>query len=204
VDPGNERGLPAEARGLPAAGEVGKIEPASLVPVAPAARARAGGGAGCGRRGDGRARSASRVGGSSPGRACPSRVARLCGRARCPSGQLRRQPNAHEIAAAVDFRALDDAHAAATNSAQALYLQTVIPAQVKALGEQVTTTKAGTPRKRLTRAAMAKLSAPEGGRDELVELLLQAARGGAAQAVAEIAEQGRELAMPVTTRCAPR
>lgn len=113
-----------------------------------------------------------------------------------PERELRRQPNEHEIAAAVDFRALDEVHAAVTASAQSLYLQQIIPAQIAALGEQVTNTKAGAPRKRLTRSAMAKLAAPEGGRDELVELLVSAARGGAAQAVAEIAEQGREIAMP--------
>jgi hypothetical protein len=197
-----ERGLPPKPAGLPAAGEVGKIEPASLVPVvAPAAApaavpdaAVAAMGVASWRRRE-LVRSAHSLVGVSPEGSASARLARYVN-ASLPERQLRRQPNAHEIAAAVDFRALDDAHAAATASAQALYLQTVIPAQVKALGEQVTTTKAGTARKRLTRAAMAKLSAPEGGRDELVELLLQAARGGAAQAVAEIAEQGRELAMP--------
>jgi hypothetical protein len=185
----NERGLPVKPEGLPAAGDPDLVEPPAppaLVPApaaVPVAAVEAMGAAAESRRRIIRAaRAESR-------RAIYAAVA-------LPERTLRREPNEHEVRAAVDFRALDEAHATLTNSVRAFYLGSVIPAQVKALGEQVVTTKAGTPRKVLTRAAMAKLDAPEHGRDELRDLLLEAARGAAAQAVAEIAEQGREVAMP--------
>src|SRR5205807_358441 len=92
--------------------------------------------------------------------------------------------------AAIDLRSLDQTHQNATETAQQLFSRQVIPAQIKALGEQVTTTKSGTPRKMLTKAHMASLQAPVLGADELGDHLTAAARTGATAAMAEMSAQG--------------
>lgn len=189
----NERGLPVKPEGLPAAGSP-ELEPDPPAPVVVAPEAVEAMGVAAARRRETVRAANTLVGVTAIGRQ-QAREARYVN-ASLPDRALRREPNEQEIRAAVDFRALDDAHAAALKTVQSLYLDDVIPAQIRALGDQVITTKAGTPRKRLTRAAMAKLGAPEGGRDALTDLLAEAARAGAAQAVAEIAEQGRSVVMP--------
>lgn len=104
--------------------------------------------------------------------------------------ELRRQPYEQEVRAAVDFNALDLAHETVYAQAESLYLQRVIPSQIASLSAAIETTKAGTPRKRLTRSAMAKLAAGPEGREDLVAILAAAAKSGAHAAMAELASQG--------------
>jgi hypothetical protein len=107
-----------------------------------------------------------------------------------PARKLRRQPYDVEVRAAVDFGALDAAFNTAAQDAEALYRQVVIPAQIDALAEGIRLTKAGEPRKVLTKAAMAALQAPREGREELAAILLDAARVGMSTALAEAQAQG--------------
>jgi hypothetical protein len=107
-----------------------------------------------------------------------------------PTRKLRRQPYDVEVKAAVDFGALDSAFNTAAQDAEALYRQVVIPAQIEALASGIRNTKAGEPRKVLTKAAMAALQAPREGREELAAILLDAARVGATTALAEAQAQG--------------
>jgi hypothetical protein len=107
-----------------------------------------------------------------------------------PARKLRRQPYDVEVRAAVDFGALDAAFNTAAQDAEALYRQVVIPAQIEALASGIRNTKAGEPRKVLTKAAMAALQAPREGRDELAAILLDAARVGMSTALAEAQAQG--------------
>lgn len=120
----------------------------------------------------------------------------LTGGLALPDRTLHRQPNAHEIAARVDLRSLDLSHQTVQEALDALFKGQVIPAQIRALGEQVVTTQAGTPRQTLTRAAMASLSAPVQGRDDLVAYLTQAAKDGAHAAAAELSAQGVTATIP--------
>lgn len=113
-----------------------------------------------------------------------------------PDRPLRRQPYDVEVAAAADFKALDTAHALATDSLQALYVERVIPAQIADVVAQITTTKAGDPRKVATRLAMAKVAAHAFNVDEVHAALLDAAYAGAAAAVKEAAQQGALVEMP--------
>lgn len=112
-----------------------------------------------------------------------------------PDRPLRRQPYDHELRAATNFAALDIVYEDTVAAVQDYWLRTVVPAQVSALADQVVLNADGTPRKRLTRAAMASLSAPELGGETLTELLLPAVRSAAVQATTEALEQG--LALPV-------
>src|SRR3954451_18324708 len=95
-----------------------------------------------------------------------------------PNRTLRRQPYDVEVRAAVDFGALEAAFNTATQDAEALYRQGVIPAQIDALAEATRLTRPSEPRKVLTKAAMAALQAPRQARDELAAILLDAARVG--------------------------
>lgn len=113
-----------------------------------------------------------------------------------PARTLRRQPNAHEIAARVDFRALDATYSSTADSLVDAFLQQIIPAQITALGSQITTTQAGTERKVLTKAAMTSLRAPLTGGDLLDAHLLEAAKAGAQSAAAELAAQGGSATIP--------
>lgn len=113
-----------------------------------------------------------------------------------PDRPLRRQPYAQEVTAAVDYRTLDSQHSSVMASLEALWRQQVIAAQIAALGDQVTTTKAGTPRTRITKTGMAGLSAPVAGVEDLQAHLLQAARDGALGALAEMSAQGATAGMP--------
>jgi len=113
-----------------------------------------------------------------------------------PDRELRRQPYDVEVQAAVDFRSLDVAHDLAATGLEALYLERVIPAQIAEIAAAITTTKAGTERVRVTRAAMAGVTASSYARDELADLLLAAARAGAQAAVREVTAQGVAAEMP--------
>jgi len=104
-----------------------------------------------------------------------------------PDRPLRRGPTDFEIRAAVNFRKLDQAHSATSTAAEQLYLGTVIPAQIKALTQQIAAMD------NPTREDLAGLSAPGEdveGADQLHPLLTQAARSGAALAISEAAAQG--------------
>lgn len=113
-----------------------------------------------------------------------------------PDRALRRQPYAHEIAAGVDYAALDLVYEDAVAAVQDYWLRAVVPAQVSALADQVVLTKDGKPRKTLTRTAMARLAAPELGSETLVELLLPPVRSAALAATQEALEQGLALPTP--------
>lgn len=113
-----------------------------------------------------------------------------------PVRKLRRQPYPQEVRAAVDFAGIDAAHETAKATIESLYRTTVLPAQIDALEAQVTTTKQGQPRQRLTRSAMAALQAPQVGRDDMVKVLAQAAEQGAQGALAEMSAQGATASLP--------
>lgn len=113
-----------------------------------------------------------------------------------PDRKLRRQPNQHEIAARMDLRTIDAQHQTVTQALQAAFAQQVIPAQIRAVGAQVLTTKAGTARKTVTRAAMASLTAPASGQDVIAQHLATAAQDGAHAAAAELAAQGVTASIP--------
>lgn len=113
-----------------------------------------------------------------------------------PDRKLRRQPYDHEVRAATNFAALDIAYEDAVAAVQDYWLRTVVPAQVSAIADQVVLNTNGTPRTRLTRAAMASLAAPELGGETLTELLLPVVRGAAQAATQEALEQGLALPTP--------
>lgn len=113
-----------------------------------------------------------------------------------PDRPLRRQPTSVEIRASVDFRQLDASHQAASGGLTAAFLQQVIPGQIDALGDQILTTKQGTPRKVLTKSAMTSLRAPVSGQDVVDEQMLQAAQDGADGALAELAAQSIPASAP--------
>lgn len=113
-----------------------------------------------------------------------------------PDRTLRRQPYDHELRAAVDFATLDLDYEDTVAAVQDYWVRTVVPAQVSDLADQIVLNADGTKRVRLTRAQMAKLTAPELGGDALAELLLPAVRNAAASAVAEAASMGLALPMP--------
>jgi hypothetical protein len=119
----------------------------------------------------------------------PSRTVRAG--SRLPDRPLRRQPYDHEVRAATDFAALDVAFEDALLRVQRLWDARVLPEQVAALADALVFTKKGERRQRLTRLDASRIAAPVLGADELAELLLPAAREGAALAVAEAIEQGR-------------
>lgn len=116
--------------------------------------------------------------------------------ARLPDRPLRRQLNAGELRAAVDFAALDLAYEDAGAALEDVFLRGVVPAQVEALADAIAFTKAGTRRQRVTRADLARIEAPVLGVEELKARLLDAARAGAQTALAEAAAQGMDLDLP--------
>lgn len=113
-----------------------------------------------------------------------------------PDRTLRRQPNAHEIQARMDLKAIDSQHLTVVQALQAAYASQVVPSQITAIGSQVLNTKAGTPRKTVTRSAMVSLSAPVAGADTITSHLAQAAQDGANAAAAELAAQGITATIP--------
>jgi hypothetical protein len=119
-----------------------------------------------------------------------------------PDRTLRRQPNQHEIMARTDFRTLDSTHQSVFAALETAWRQQVIPAQISAIGDQIVTTKAGTPRQRVTKAAMAAINAPNAGVDELGAALLQAAKDGGNAALAEMAAQGAIARIPADEQLA--
>jgi hypothetical protein len=96
-----------------------------------------------------------------------------------PDRPLRRAPSQNEIRAAVDFRALDDAHGSVTARVHKTYLADVLPAQIKALGDQV---RAG--------VKASDLLAPVAGLEALHDHLAEAASTGASTAIREAQAQG--------------
>lgn len=114
-------------------------------------------------------------------------------RSRLPARELRRAPTDREVAAAVDFAALEAAYEGAADELDALFLQTWLPAQTAAIADAITFTRRGTPRSRITAADMARVTAPVVGVDELADRLHDVAVRGAAEAVAELRAQGLTL-----------
>jgi hypothetical protein len=106
-----------------------------------------------------------------------------------PSRTLRRQPTEIEARSRTDFREMDAAHQTVLADVQALMRDQIIPAQIQALGDQIDS-------KALTKMAMAGLTAPVLGADDLKARLLEAARQGAHSAAAELAAQGVTATIP--------
>jgi hypothetical protein len=117
-------------------------------------------------------------------------------RSRLPDRELRRQPYAHEVAAAVDFAALEVAYEDAADTLDALFLQTWLPEQSAALADSIVYTRAGRARTRVTAADMARITAPVVGADDLADVLHAVAVQGAGEAVSELAAQGVSLTAP--------
>jgi hypothetical protein len=115
---------------------------------------------------------------------------------RLPTRPLRRQPYAHELAAAVDYAAMDLAYEVGVDATERLLSDVWLPQLHQAAEDAVTFTKGGTVRKRLTRldAARVRLAAPDPA--PLEAILLDTAREGAAQATAELAGQGVVIVGP--------
>jgi hypothetical protein len=113
-----------------------------------------------------------------------------------PERKLHRQPTENEIRAAVDFRSLDATQSNTSDALIAAFLAQVIPAQVRAIGQQIVNTKQGTPRKVLTKGAMASIQAPTDGGDVIDQHLLSAATAGAHAAAAELAAQSVTASIP--------
>lgn len=113
-----------------------------------------------------------------------------------PDRPLRRQPYAHEVAAAVDFAALDVTYQEAADELDALFLQEWLGEQVAALADAITYTRRNTVRTRITAADMARLRAPVVGVDALADALYAVAAEGVAEARAELDAQGREVPEP--------
>jgi hypothetical protein len=116
--------------------------------------------------------------------------------ARLPTRPLRRQPYAHELAAAVDYAAMDLAYETGVDATERLLSDVWLPQLHQAAEDAVTFTKGGTVRKRLTRldAARVRLVPPDPA--PLEAILLDAAREGAVQATAELAGQGVAIVGP--------
>jgi hypothetical protein len=99
-----------------------------------------------------------------------------------PDRQLRRAPSANEIRAAVDFKALDDAHSAITARLHHDYINGALPTQIGALADQV---RAG--------VKAADLAAPIAGLERLQGHLATAASSGTSAAIREAQVQGVAL-----------
>lgn len=112
-----------------------------------------------------------------------------------PPRPLRRQPSDAEVRAAVDFAAMDLVYEQGAVDAEA-WLVDVLREQVAAVSDAIVLTKKGEVRKVVTRAAMARIEAPVLGAAELAEVLLPAARAGAAGAVQEALAQGVTVVVP--------
>lgn len=113
-----------------------------------------------------------------------------------PARPLRRELFDHEVRAAVDFAALDVAYTQAVSSVEGLFLTSWLPESVDAVRAAIAFTKAGEARKRVTRTDMAKVRAPVMDHAMLADLLLVAARAGAANAAAELLTQGTPVLAP--------
>lgn len=121
-----------------------------------------------------------------------------------PDRKLHREPTENEIRAAVDFRALDRAHADVYAGLHDEFMASVLPKQIAALGDAIRTTKDGTPRTTLTKTAMAKIEAPLEGVDLLKSSLTEAARTGTSAAQSEMEAQGVAHDAPTTEALAAR
>lgn len=117
-------------------------------------------------------------------------------RATIPNRQLRRDPYAHEVTAAVDFAALDVTFTEAADALDALFRDEWLPEQLTAIEAAITTTRRGTPRVRLTAADMARVRAPVVGAAAMSDLLYDVAARGAEEALAELRVQGLTLDPP--------
>ncbi len=133
--------------------------------------------------------------GSGPAAAVPPAAA-ASPRHRLPDRGMRRQPFEHEVAAAVDFAAIEAVFEDAADELDNRFLQDWLPEQIAALGDAILYTRRGTFRTRITAADMARVKAPVVGVDGLVDVLQDVVARGAAEAVAELTEQGQTVTMP--------
>lgn len=120
----------------------------------------------------------------------------LTGRATVPDRELRREPYAHEVAAAVDFAALDRMYETAADDLDRLFRDEWLPAMLEDITEQIERTRSGSERQRIRAVDMARLQAPTVGVDALTELLAGVAGEGAGEARAELGEQGASVDLP--------
>jgi hypothetical protein len=117
-------------------------------------------------------------------------------RSRVPDRALRREPYEHEVAAAVDFAALEVAFEDAASALDSLFADAWLPEQIAAVTDAIVHTASGGLRASVTAAGMARLRAPVVGVSELADVLYGAAVHGAGEAVAELGAQGLALAAP--------
>jgi hypothetical protein len=99
-----------------------------------------------------------------------------------PDRPLRRQPYPHEIAAAVDFAALDVAYEEAAERLHRMFLEDWLPSQTDALTAQILAAD--------SEASLAAIRAPVVGVEALTEELTQIAREGVSGAAGELEAQG--------------
>jgi hypothetical protein len=137
------------------------------------------------------------VGGVPPTRAVPQPRSPLpavtVAASRLPDRPLRRKPYEHELRAAVDFQAVDTAFEQMAAQLDTLFLQSLLPDQIAALGDAIVYTKAGTARKRTTAADLSKIKAPVVGAARIAEVLGDMVKRGADMARTELADQGLEV-----------
>lgn len=124
--------------------------------------------------------------------AYPSGVERIYNGVRAsltlPAREMSRPPSPSEIRAAVDFRGMDTAHGKVVTTLQQRWLRDVLPAQIKAMGQQIRDLPS------LSRTSVLDVSAPVLGADLLMEHLTDAAVSGADAARREMIAQGKSPA----------
>jgi hypothetical protein len=112
-----------------------------------------------------------------------------------PDRPLRREPTDAEIRAAVDFASMDVAYEHNVSATERL-LGKWLPDLHSAAEDAITSTKAGTERKRLTRLNASQITLPAPDPAELRPILVDAARAGADAAESELRAQGLEVVGP--------
>lgn len=117
-------------------------------------------------------------------------------RSRVPSRALRRDLTPLEVAAGVDFAAIDAVYEDTAAELARVFRDEVLPEQLDAVRESIAYTRTGTERVRITADAMAKIEIPVVGSDALVDRLTAVAVRGAAEAAAELTAQGAAVFAP--------
>jgi hypothetical protein len=123
----------------------------------------------------------------------PDPLSRAGLRATVPARELRRAPTDVEVAAAVDFAAIDVAYEDAADRLEDAFLTTWLPEQLDAIEEAIAYTRQGNVRQRLTALDMARIDVPTSGVDDLEAELVAVAEQGAAEAAGELGVQGLEV-----------
>lgn len=114
-------------------------------------------------------------------------------RSRMPARELRRAATPVEVAAAVDFAAIDVAYEEAAGRLEQQFLEAWLPEQLDAIEEAIAYTRQGNVRQRLTALDMARIDVPTAGVTDLEDELVAVAQQGANEAAAELGAQGLAL-----------